>query len=154
MRRRTEGLPVGAEEHSFPDAEALSVFAAAWSRRLEVGDVVLLSGELGAGKTFFAGCVYRALGGEQRCFSSPTYTLVNVYPLGKLQFYHVDLYRLRGVAEADEIDQERWLDPQGGVAFIEWAERLGGWTPRRGWRVEIFHEAVGRRVRIERVNNP
>jgi len=90
------------------------------ARTLGPGDVVLLEGELGAGKTAFVRGLARGLGAPEEEVSSPTFTLVQEYH-GRLPFLHADLYRLSG-AEADDLG----LDELGrdGVVAIEWAAKL------------------------------
>jgi len=96
-------------------------------------EIVLLSGELGAGKTVFAKGLAFGLGVEdpnQVC--SPSYTLVNVYN-GRIPVIHMDLYRLRDGAEIQDLGWEDYLGE--GVVIIEWAEKLP--YPIEGIRVDI-----------------
>jgi tRNA threonylcarbamoyladenosine biosynthesis protein TsaE len=89
---------------------------------LSAGDVLLLSGELGAGKTAFVRGLAQGLGIEEGEVSSPTFTLVHEYRGGRLTLYHVDLYRLDRAATDD-----LGLDEMGvadGVLAIEWPDRL------------------------------
>jgi tRNA threonylcarbamoyladenosine biosynthesis protein TsaE len=90
---------------------------------LEAGTTILLSGDLGAGKTVFVKGLAEGLGLDADEVTSPTFTLVHEYRGGRLPLIHVDLYRLDN-AELDEIG----LDPDltlTGVVAVEWAERLG-----------------------------
>lgn len=128
--------------------EETAQFASKFSRQLSPGDVCLLRGELGSGKTFFVTEVCRALGTDVRLCSSPTFTLVNIYPLKKASIYHVDLYRVDSVDLADAIDAEEWLNPDGGYTFIEWPEALGTLTPPKAWRLDFFHQGQGRKLNI------
>jgi tRNA threonylcarbamoyladenosine biosynthesis protein TsaE len=89
-------------------------------RRLRVGDIVLLTGELGAGKTTFVRGVARGAGSEA-AVASPTFQLVRVYP-GRLQLAHVDLYRIEVDAELAELGLEELLDE--GAVLVEWGDRL------------------------------
>jgi tRNA threonylcarbamoyladenosine biosynthesis protein TsaE len=119
---------------------------ASLARSLEPGAVVLLDGELGAGKTAFVRGLAIGLGAPEDEVSSPTFTLVQEYR-GRMPFLHADLYRISG-AEADELG----LDELGrdGVVAIEWAAKL----PRRpAGAVEVLIEDLGgdrRRITIER----
>jgi tRNA threonylcarbamoyladenosine biosynthesis protein TsaE len=85
-------------------------------------EVLLLSGELGAGKTVFAKGLAAGLGvADPNQVCSPSYTLVNVYQ-GRVPVYHIDLYRLGSGAEIEDLGWEDYLGE--GVVIVEWAERL------------------------------
>ena len=88
--------------------------------RLRAGDVVLLTGELGAGKTTFVRGVAQGTGSQAQV-ASPTFQLVRVYP-GRLQLAHIDLYRIESSAELRDLGLEE-LAAQGAVV-VEWGERL------------------------------
>ena len=105
------------------DEAGLAGVAAALARALRPGDIVALSGDLGAGKTTFARGVLRGLGwtGE---VPSPTFTLVQPYETAPL-VWHVDLYRLDRPRDADALG----LFETDAALLIEWPERLGGRLP-------------------------
>lgn len=93
---------------------------------LAPGDVVALSGELGAGKTVLArGIVIGA--GSTAHVASPTFTLIREYA-GPVPLFHADLYRLDSVGELDDIGLDEIVD-RGGIVLIEWAERAGPYLP-------------------------
>ncbi len=91
---------------------------------LEPGDVIVLSGEIGAGKTAFVRAAARALGVRERV-TSPTYQLARGYEgvAGgrRVRINHLDLYRLEGIEDRDVLELDDYLDP-GAVTFVEWAE--------------------------------
>ncbi len=106
------------------------------------GDVIALRGELGAGKTQFAKGFARGLG-VSAVVNSPSFTLMAEYT-GRLPFFHLDLYRLGGAADAlaGGLLDERQV---AGVTLIEWAERLG--SPVGGGDLEVRFEGVGDEIR-------
>jgi tRNA threonylcarbamoyladenosine biosynthesis protein TsaE len=107
---------------STSEAETAAV-AERLARRLRAGSVVLLVGDLGAGKTGFVRGLAAGLGLDPEDVSSPTFTLVQEYRAdGGLTLSHVDLYRLEG-AEVDDLGLDE-LSAGGGVVAIEWAEKL------------------------------
>ncbi len=89
--------------------------------------VVYLAGDLGAGKTTLARGFLRERG-VRNAVRSPTYTLVEAYPLGPVTFLHLDLYRLNGPAELENLGLRDWADA-GYVWLIEWPERGAGRLP-------------------------
>src|SRR6266852_5193957 len=91
-------------------------------RRLRKGDLVLLKGELGAGKTTFVRGMARGAGSAMPV-ASPTFQLVRIYP-GRLQLAHVDLYRLEKGDEVRDLGLDELLD--AGAVVVEWGERLAG----------------------------
>ncbi len=102
------------------------------------GEILLLSGPLGAGKTVFVKGIATALGLDPGEVTSPTFTLVNPYS-GRLTLYHIDLYRLdEGASAAHAVDLDELLRDEEAVLVIEWAERLGRYPlPGNVWRIVI-----------------
>ena len=112
------------------------------------GEVVLLTGELGAGKTAFVRGLARGLGADPDEVASPTFVLLTAYP-GRLTLHHADLYRLRGDGDERELGLEELPGPNGVLA-VEWAERLAAVPWRSVLRVELRHRGDDERlIRIE-----
>ena len=93
--------------------------------QLSGGEVILLNGPLGAGKTVFVKGIARALGVDEEEVTSPSFTLVNLHR-GRLLLYHLDLYRLgEGASAAHAVDLDEILSDESAVVIVEWGERLG-----------------------------
>ena len=106
---------------------------------LRAGDVILLSGNLGAGKTAFVRGLASGLGIDPEDVSSPTFTLVHEYRGGRLTLYHADLYRLERIATEDIGLEE--MGVADGVLAIEWPDRLAHAMPgAREVQIEIVDE--------------
>lgn len=129
----------GSEEETMSAGERLAAM-------LQPGDVVLLYGDLGAGKTAFVRGLARGLGAAADEVSSPTFTIVHEYasrgPAAGLTLYHVDLYRL-DAPEVDDLGLDE-LVLSGGIVAIEWAER---WRDRPGDAIEVRIDDAGQDTR-------
>lgn len=111
-----------------PDLAATRRLGAALSRRLAVGDVVALHGELGAGKTELARAIIRAAAGDEALtVPSPTFTLAETYDTPRGPIWHFDLYRLDAPEQVWELGFEDAL--ADGISLIEWPERIGSLLP-------------------------
>src|SRR2546429_7512823 len=120
-------------------------------RQLRGGEIILLNGPLGAGKTMLVKGIASALGIDQEDVTSPSFTLVNPHP-GRLLLYHIDLYRLdEGASAAHAVDLDEILTDENAVVIIEWAERLGHYPlPEDVWRISISGDGdEPRRVTIK-----
>jgi len=125
------------------ETEAL---AARLAERLGPGDVVTISGELGAGKTTFVRGAARALG-VAGPVSSPTFTIGHRYD-APTPVAHLDLYRIAGLDPEEWGDLEPYFD--GTVAFVEWPEHGGDWLPEARAVVTLGHvDESHRSVRID-----
>jgi N-acetylmuramate 1-kinase len=113
---------------TLPDEKATQRFAADIAATLEPGDLVTLSGDLGAGKTTFARALIRTLAGDDSIeVPSPTFTLVQIYELPRFTLVHADLYRVTSAAELAELGFDDL--PDGAVVLMEWPDRAAGCLP-------------------------
>ena len=107
------------------DVAALEALAARVARCLEPGDVVVLGGEVGSGKTTFVRAAARSLGVEERV-TSPTYQIARAYDGAaggrRVTINHLDLYRLEALEEKDALELDDYLDPEA-ITFVEWASK-------------------------------
>ncbi|GAC1508003.1 MAG: hypothetical protein NVS1B3_08890 [Candidatus Dormibacteraceae bacterium] len=131
-------------EHVSKSAAETEAFGERFGKRLRAGDLVLLTGELGAGKTTFVRGVARGVG-SFAMVASPTFQLVRVYA-GRLQLAHLDLYRVESTSELADLGLDELLDQ--GAAVVEWGERLDAPTAAH---VHLEHLAGDRRmIRVKR----
>jgi tRNA threonylcarbamoyladenosine biosynthesis protein TsaE len=110
------------------------------------GDVILLQGDLGAGKTTFARGLARGAGVAEPV-TSPSFTLIHEYA-GRLPVYHCDLYRWPEREDLTELGLREYLHGDG-VTVVEWPERLGAWTPGSHLAVEVRFAPEGRRLVVQ-----
>ena len=106
-------------------------------RRLPPGAIVLLRGEMGAGKTTFIKAIARGLGVESDT-ASPTYALVHRYLGRRGPVFHVDCYRLRSPEESRDLDWEGLLE-EGDALLIEWPDNAGPWLPAASHEYALDH---------------
>lgn len=99
------------------------------------GEIYMLNGDLGVGKTVFTQGVAAGLGITEH-ISSPTFTIVQVYESGRLPFYHFDVYRIGDVEEMDEIGYEDYF-LGNGLCIVEWAERIKELIPAEAKQITI-----------------
>ena len=107
-------------------------FAREYAKTLSAGDVVLLDGDMGAGKTVFTKGIALGLGIEEEV-TSPTYAYMNDYD-GRL--FHYDCYRIESIEQAERLGLADYFD-MGGICIIEWAQNIAPLLPRRVKRVTI-----------------
>ncbi len=129
-----------------PDEASTLALGAALAECIEAGTVIYLSGELGAGKTTLVRGILRALG-HQGPVKSPTYALVELYKVSRLDFHHFDFYRFR--------DPREWIDAGfresfngRTVSLIEWPERAAGMLPPADLEVALALHGKGRNAAL------
>ena len=123
--------------------EETEAAAARLATRLAPGDVVTVSGELGAGKTTFVRGACVALGVREHV-TSPTYTIGHRYHGREVEVSHLDLFRFNGVSAAEWGDLEPYFDD--AIAFVEWPEAGAGVLPPPRFTVRMRHAEGQRRV--------
>ena len=129
-----------------PDAEATRKFGVKLGRSLPAGTVILLQGDLGAGKTTLVQGIAEGLG-IQDSVDSPTFTLINEYLTGRIPLYHLDLYRLEP-QEAEALHLESYwdgLEMDLGIVAIEWPERLP-YKPDNYLQICLSYQDEGRQI--------
>lgn len=132
--------------HLADEAETIR-FGEDLARAVRPGDLIALSGDLGAGKSTFARALIRAVADDEFLeVPSPTFTLVQSYAL-RIPIAHFDLYRIADAAELDELGLDEALED--GVCLVEWPERAAEALPTARLTLRFLHEGSGRRVEIE-----
>lgn len=119
-----------------------------FAKTLSVGDIVLLDGDLGAGKTVFVKGVTECFSAGKTIAISPTFMIVNVYETTP-PIYHFDLYRIDDVEELDAIGAEEYFFGDG-ISFVEWPERAKGYFPKTARKIEI--KKISDRERLIRID--
>lgn len=145
---------IDAHHYDTASPDQTKEHAAHFAETLSAGDVVVLRGELGAGKTQFAKGIARGFWLDEEEVASPTYALVNEYEIkmndgsdGKL--YHLDCYRFEKPEELLELGVEEYLYPKQAISIIEWPERIEQYLP--GHYIEVHIEELapmGRKITI------
>lgn len=115
------------ESYLSTSEEDTKQFAKNFAKDLKQGDIIVLSGELGSGKTKFTEGILSYFGLENE-ISSPTFTVVNEYHKGDIHIYHFDIYRLEGIDEFYAIGGEDYFND--GICIIEWGEMLEPILPK------------------------
>lgn len=131
---------------SLRDLDRLRVFCSQFSGMCQSGLVILLHGELGAGKTTFTRYLAKELGSDEDV-SSPTFTLINRYDWGGRLVYHLDLYRLESGRDIDYLDLDSIFDhaSKGALVLVEWPDRLSEQDmPSSYVRIDMAYDGDGR----------
>lgn len=124
------------------DEAATLAVAKVFVQALKEGGLVFLEGTLGVGKTTFSRGLIQALG-HQGVVKSPTYTLVEEYPLADVKVYHFDLYRLADPEELEYMGIREYLQPQN-LCLIEWPDKGFGVLPKPDLTIELSDDQQGR----------
>ena len=132
-------------EKYLADSAATEALGRLLGKHAQDGDVLCLSGDLGAGKTLLSRGVAAALGVEPDEVTSPTFAIMNVYEGRELEVRHFDLYRLNRPEELEDIGFAEYAGGEG-VTLIEWAELFSEQLPEEYLQVELRHEDAGRRA--------
>ncbi len=129
---------------TLPDETATQALAARLAAKARPGDVLLLSGPLGAGKTSFARAFIRACAQHPELeIPSPTFTLLQTYETPQGLISHYDLWRLDGPRGLQELG---WDEALCGIVLVEWPDRLGALTPAEALRLDISLRDSGREI--------
>lgn len=126
-----------------------------FAKELRGGDVILLAGDLGAGKTTFTQGLLKAFGITKRVIS-PTFIVMRTYHVDDQkvkQFVHVDLYRLQSEKEIIDLGLLEIMADASTITIIEWPEKLGSLTPKNAWRLQFEHISESeRKITIQHEN--
>lgn len=143
---------INMEEIVVRNLKDTNVLAKKFAKLLRGGEVVLLSGDLGAGKTTFTRCVLKALGVKGEV-TSPTFTIMREYATKKFNIYHFDMYRISNSDEVREFGLEDYIysGDKRSIVFIEWAENIMDMLNRKFIKINIsLNGGDGRKFEIER----
>jgi tRNA threonylcarbamoyladenosine biosynthesis protein TsaE len=140
--------PVTHTSRSVPETESIAAQLAA---TLQSGDLLALEGQLGAGKTQFVRGLVRALGGDGKQVSSPTFILLNVYETPRFPVYHLDAYRVQSGEDFSAIGFSELLE-QNGLVVVEWPSRVEEILPPT--RINIQIEITGKTTRQITISRP
>jgi len=140
-------------KHTTKSPDATFELASDFAKKLKVGDILALVGELGAGKTRFVQGLAYGLGVPDSAYvRSPSFILMNEYKGGRLPLFHFDFYRLTDPAELGDLGLDEYFYGTG-VTVVEWADRFPGALPDKTKTIEF--RIVGEKEReIEFTSNP
>lgn len=133
------------------NSEETMNFASSLASKLNIGDVVVLSGELGAGKTKFTEGFLKYFGLDNE-ISSPTFSIVNEYKKEDLNIYHFDVYRLEDVDEFYAIGGEEYF--ASGICIIEWGEIIEDALPQNCIRIYFEKDLSDENIRYLKITYP
>ena len=140
INNETHNLHIAADEQS------MIILGKEISQTLKKGDVVYLHGDLGAGKTTLTKGILQGLG-FTGSVKSPTYTLVETYPINGITLQHFDLYRLSDPEELEWIGIRDYFN-NDTISLIEWPQKGGDFLPRPSKEIHIEYASIGRTIKI------
>lgn len=129
-----------------PDADQTEALGRRLATLARPGDVILLEGPIGAGKSCLARAFIRARLGREEEVPSPTFTLVQVYEADGVEIWHADLYRLTHPDEVWELGLDDAFS--SAICLVEWPDRLGAHVPADALRIRLAADGDGRRATI------
>lgn len=137
-----------AREHSIilTSENETAALAGKFAKVLTKGDTVLLSGDIGAGKSFFCRAVLRSVFGAELEVPSPTFTIVQTYEDDDQEYWHCDLYRLTNPDEAIELGLDEAFEE--AICLIEWPDRLGDLRPAGALEIHMDAEVDHHRLTV------
>lgn len=118
--------------------------------QLQIGDIIILSGDLGSGKTKLTEGILTYFNLQDE-ISSPTFTIVNEYDTEKIKIFHFDVYRLTDVDEFFAIGGEEYFEK--GASIIEWGEMIEDYIPQRYLKLEFSRDNVNENQRLINIEN-
>src|SRR5947209_564968 len=131
----TESPLLDIVSHGAEQTRRLGAHLGAVARR---GDVILLEGEFGSGKTTFTQGIARGLGLDAHYVNSPTFMLINEYRGGRQRLYHIDLYRLEDEEQVATLGLDDYFDGSG-ITVIEWPDQAAPWLPSERLTIKFGH---------------
>jgi tRNA threonylcarbamoyladenosine biosynthesis protein TsaE len=121
-------------------------YANGFAKQLTGGSIVLLEGELGAGKTCFVRGLCEGLGGDPRQVSSPTFAILQEYSIeGNQKLVHIDAFRLSGEEELESIGWDEYIEDPNTIIAIEWPSKINRAIPASAIRITIEHVDINTR---------
>jgi len=131
-------------------------FASEFSQTLQPNAIVLLSGDLGAGKTCFVRGLCEGLGGDPRQVNSPTFVIMQEYDIrNNKRLVHIDAYRLSGTEELGTIGWDELLQDKDAIIAIEWPSKIVSAIPEHAIEIQLEHVDVhSRRINLPETTDP
>ena len=136
------------ESHSVEETQN---FASEFSKKIKIGSIISLNGNLGAGKTTFAQGFARGMGVRQHV-GSPTFKLVSEYSGEAMKLFHIDCYRLNGIEDFLNMGGENLLLPENGICLFEWASIIDGVLPDKTIIIDLIRSKDNLNKRLIKIS--